>query len=260
MREKFWSKTNIFGLAGILAYAVTTLVLFIPFKGEPSMSLVNWQSPLGIVVIILFASSIALYGHGMFKEESKLSYRDMQGLIERRKKYLPSLDTVIDKRLKRASELANRATQRTLVSYRDKYLLHSWKYVVCKAFWSRNDDLAIQNALAWTGFLKDNLFYGLLKDSDTQYQSLTTQYQNLVAQVIDGKLKKLLDGIWIEERTVYSMRIWCMLSKKSNKVPHTPFGIRFARRGESFGEQTLVRQRSKVTQRISELLEGDYDR
>jgi hypothetical protein len=34
MQDRFWNKTNIFGFAGILAYAVTTLVLFIGYSAS----------------------------------------------------------------------------------------------------------------------------------------------------------------------------------------------------------------------------------
>lgn len=38
---KIWNRDIISALAGILAYAVTTLALFVPFKGVSSVSLID---------------------------------------------------------------------------------------------------------------------------------------------------------------------------------------------------------------------------
>jgi len=259
MEDKFWNKTTIFGLAGLLAYAVTTLVLFIPFKGDPSMSLINWQSPLGIIVVALFVVSICLFTYGIFKKEPRLSYRDVWALVEERNQYLPSLLPIIRGRLERASELASEAGQQTLDFYRGKYLLHSWKYVICKMVWGHNIALASQNALAWTGFMTDNLYYSLLKDNDRQYQLLVTQYSSVIALITDGKLKNLINRLWTSERIINSSKIWTLLSKKSGDVPHTPSGIRLAQKGEVIGVDDLERQFEKVVARIKELKEGAYD-
>ena len=88
--------------------------------------------------------------------------------------------------------------------------------------WGHNIALASQNALAWTGFMTDNLYYSLLKDNDRQYQLLVTQYSSVIALITDGKLKNLINRLWISERIINSSKkrgcpthaIWDTISSK----------------------------------------------
>lgn len=121
---KFWSKTNIYGLAGILAYAVTVLVLFIPFKGESSMSLVDWQSPLGIIVMVLFALSCGLYVWGICKHEHQMTPREAVNLLKGREEYLPKLKNNIQNQTKQLEVNRDLAGKITFTQYLQKYYSH----------------------------------------------------------------------------------------------------------------------------------------
>jgi hypothetical protein len=146
MGKRFWIKENIFGLAGILAYAVTTLVLFIPFKGEPSMSLINWHSPLGYLVIGLFVLSVVFYAIGIFKRDKKLSHNDEDVILKKRQQFLPKLSSAIDNRIKTARVLQTKAERFPLSQYWDKYLRYTFPYIITK--YKPKKDLEITNALA----------------------------------------------------------------------------------------------------------------
>ena len=121
-----WDKTRIATIAGLLAYIVTILILFIPFKGESAMSLINWQTPLGIVVIVFFVVSITLYAIACFKRE--LSYPDKEKKVKQRQENLPLLRNSIDAILERQKELAFEIGKRPLQNFFDEYLKKSKEY------------------------------------------------------------------------------------------------------------------------------------
>lgn len=252
MENKFWNKTNILGLAGLLAYVVTVLVLFIPFKGEPSMSLVNWHSPIGLIVIALFFLSLGLYVYGIFKKpQQQLKLSGLATLVETRKLYLTPLKDNIKDRLSRANYLVKEASEYPLNEYSKKYAptkkapqigVYSWIFVKLR-------------------FIVDNLYFESLKGNDAEYRKLNQEYQFLYTQITDGKLKKLLNGLWSMEHTHNSLNVFTLLSKNNPTVAIkvTPRGLRTARIGEKFGIVAFNRQLDIVMKRIETLLDGVED-
>lgn len=113
-------KTRITAIAGILAYIVAILVLFIPFQGEQAMSLINWHSPLGIVVIAFFVASVVLYGIACFKRE--LHYPDKEKAVNQRREDLPLLRNSIDAIITRQKELTLEIGKVPIESFFNEYL------------------------------------------------------------------------------------------------------------------------------------------
>jgi len=105
--SKIWSKTGISAIAGLFSFVVTMLVLFVPFKGEPAMSLINWQSPLGIIVVVLLIITIVFYAVAIFKHE--LGHREWNIIVEERQEYIPLFRRVVDKMITRMKELSIKA-------------------------------------------------------------------------------------------------------------------------------------------------------
>jgi uncharacterized integral membrane protein len=121
-----WSKSGITTAAGIFAYVVTILVLFIPFEGEPSMSLINWQTPLGIIVIVVFVVSVVLYFIALFKRE--IGYPDKEKIVIQRRENLPLLRQTIDALKIRQREIALDIGKMPLEGFYDDYLKNNNDY------------------------------------------------------------------------------------------------------------------------------------
>jgi hypothetical protein len=250
MGKKIWNKTNILTLAGILAYVVTILVLFIPFKEDPSMSLVNWHSPLGIVVIFVFMFSVILYFLAFFKREQiRLTKSQLDSLIENRQKYLLPLQTLVKDRLKIADSISLTAGKNPLEDYQKRYL----------PFHRNKTPLQIQNALANRGFMYNNRYYQLLKDSNKEFQSTIQSYDVNYVQIKDKKLKKYLNQLWQREHWTNSMKSYTILAKNEKRIKHTPFGLSVAKIGERVNEENRNAAMKIVFERIDELLDGDDD-
>ena len=250
MLKMFWNKNNISTLAGILAYAVTTLVLFIPTKGESQMSLVNWQSPMGITIIGLFVLSVALYAISIAKREKQLSYHDMKVLIEKRREYLEPLKVVIKGRLTRSDYLVKQASELPLEEYHKKYALRL----------KTNKATAIYSWIfIKQNFMVDNLYYGSLKDNDSEYRPMIKDYEFMYAQIKDRKLKRKLNGLWQFEHMCNSINIFALLSKNHPDIKKTIHGLRTARTGEKYNADAIKRQLNDVMTRIDQLLDGEED-
>jgi hypothetical protein len=259
MQNKFWNKTNIFGLAGILAYSVTTLVLFIPFKGEPSMSIIDWRSPLGIIVIVLFVISVILYIWGIFKKEKTLSFNDKKALVEGRAQLLPKLRLCIDSRLKATRPLINKAESLSLNQYWEKYLKNTMPYIITKKKPER--PLQIANSLVRHGFMFNNLYYQELKEADGNYKRTVDNYKLTISQVdsiiSDKKLNSLLRGLWKYEHMHHSIQIYASLNMGNKNIPNTPLGYRGGLKGKHFSEEGFQSLLTDVNKRITYLLEAN---
>lgn len=259
MESRFWNKTNIFGMAGILAYAVTTLVLFIPFKGEPSMSLVDWQSPLGIIVIVLFFISIVLYCVGIFTHEHQLSPREAADLLESRKQYLPKLKDIVMKKTKQLESIRDLASKMSIDEYLKSYIMTSSESKL-----NTNKVLDILKLDTISGYksgiaMYHNLYYEDLKKDDDLLKPMETEYDLLIAQVKDRKLKKILNELWdVTDKT--NSRIIFESMMKNSKKPLSPSRKNLVNDVEKFYSRKIKPiPMTRVLNRIDDLLNGESD-
>jgi hypothetical protein len=256
MGNTFWNKTNILGLAGLLAYAVTFLVLLIPFKGEPSVSLVDWRSPLGIIVICLFVTSIGLYIWGILKRS--LSFNDKKALVEGRRQTLSDLRQSIDRRLKATRPLATKAERMSILQYWDKYLKNTYPYIITKQ--KPRKPLEITNSLVKHGFMWNNLYYQELKENDGNYKRAVDEY-NINYSKIDDRGRKALERplrwLWRLEHITSSTQIYTTFSMNNKQIPNAPSGYRKGLWGKHKCEESLQDCLTNVENQISKLVQGD---
>jgi hypothetical protein len=153
---KIWNKTGISALAGLLAYIVTVLVLFIPYKGETAVSAIDWRSPLGLVFIGLFSLSVILYSVSIFKRD--LDFFQKKSILEQRQEYLPLLRETIEQIIVHFKELSKEAGKLPLESYFDKYLKLNSTY---QRIFNRlpHKDLALRREIAICLALQSKLFF-----------------------------------------------------------------------------------------------------
>ena len=258
MPNKFWNKTNIFGLAGILAYAVTTLVLFIPFKGEPSMSIVDWQSPLGIIVMTFFLLSCGLYAWGICKHEHHLSPREAADLLESRKEYMPQLKGNVANRTKQLEHIRDMASDMIFNEYLSKYVSDPSKLNI------KNHGLFfVLKEYVLIGFkvgsaMYNNLYYEDLKKADDVLRPLETEYDLLVSQVKDKNLKKKLNEHWdIVDKTNSRIIFEQMMRKKDTLSPIRRNLVNIVEKFYSRKLKPITIRR--INDRIDELLYGELD-
>lgn len=254
MGKSFWNRDRIIGLAGLLAYAVATLILFIPFKGDATVSLVDWNSTLGVIVITFFVVSVGLYIYGIFKPERTLSYRDKKAIVEERQPILKELEEVIQQRLRVAKELSDIAVKLPLSQYWDKYLKHSWPAILYPKVAPK--PIVIMNQLFKHGFIWNNIFFTWLKEENKRHKSLVNKVDFFCTQIRDNELEKRLTGLWKFEHTANSAQIYTNLSIK-NKLPHSPTGLRGGLRGKRNTQVALNKQLEFVEERIQQLRGGD---
>lgn len=253
MGNKFWSKDNIFGLAGIVAYAVATLAMFVPFKGEQAVSLIDWHSLLGKIVIVLFVISLGLYAWGIFKRESNLRYLDQKALLEARQEYLPDLREAIHKRFEIAKQLRAKAAKLPLTTYWSKHLKYTWRYIGRKRI---PKPLEITNELRKRGFVRNNTEYRLLKENDGRYRHWVGKYDLANAQNNDKKLRGDLHTLWKSEHLCGSIEIFALLNMNNSKIPNIPSGVRGGLWGKDLSEEGWKTYLTEVEKRIDELLIG----
>ncbi|MBI2860568.1 MAG: hypothetical protein HYX91_03555 [Chloroflexi bacterium] len=255
MEKYFWNKTNIYGLAGIVSWAITVLVLFIPFKGDSTVSLVIWNSPLGIIVITLFVIAVVLYAYALFKTEKRLSFNDQKAIVSERQKVLPELRESVEKRLKALRPLMNKAEKLPLMQYWEKYLKNTMPYLVTKR--KPQKPIEITNKLVRKKFPINNLYYYELKETDPFYKRILDNYNIILSKVDDKKLKKKLHSLWWLEHIARSLQIYASLSMNNKKIPNVPMGYRGGYRGKQYTEDGFQIQLKDIESRINELLRGD---
>ncbi len=216
------------------------------------MSLVDWQSPLGVTVIVLFCISVILYVLALIKKDhipKRLTRPELDLLIKERSKYLKPLEVVIKKRLEIVDGLAYVASQCSLDEYQQRYL----------PFQRNKKPLAIQNALFKKGFMWNNHYYQLLKDTDSKLQPIMEDYKVYFAQIKDNSLRKYLNKLWMAEHMTNSFKTYAIVAKGDKRIPHTPHGLNVARIGENINESNIDISLKRVMERIHELLEGAED-
>lgn len=259
MGNKFWNKTNIYGLAGALSWVITVLVLFIPFKGDSTVSLVQWDSPLGIVVIALSCIVAALYFIAILKHDKVLSFNDKKALLEERGKILPKLQTAIDNRLKAALPLKNKAEKYPLSKYWEDYLRYTLRYIGRRN--KPKSDQEISNQLFNKGFMLNNLYYQDLKEQDGNYKRSVECYNLVLSQVKttvnDKELVKRLNYLWRMEHWCRSTQIYATIKMSNKKIPNIPLGYHGGLWGKHTNEQGFQGQLEFVKKRITELMEAN---
>lgn len=189
--------------------------------------------------------------------KKELTYLEKKAIIEHRKEYLPRLRELIKKRLSDTDRLATEASKLSLADYRDKYLMNAWQYKLCHWHFRKDEDQAILSALSSTTFFTNNLYYASLKENDSLFSELTSQYRVVYAENKDRKLAKLLKTLWKFERFVNSIQIFALLSKNNPKIRNSPMGLRIGIRGQESGYEVVDAHFNKVLARIDELENGE---
>jgi hypothetical protein len=267
--NKIWDKTTISNIAGILAYAITILVLFIPYKEGSAMSNIEWNSPFGIIIIILFIASIVLYGLSILKKEKTLSLRDIYAIVEHRESYLPQLKNTIDAILIRKRELAIEAGKLSLEQYYDKYLkLNKTFKVVYKVLKDNPNDktarrkVAIITSLQMKNFGMNNVYLLELEDKDNNgIIQLQKDYDNLYSKNTDKLLAKELRLLFKKyAKWAYSGLALVELAKNNGLPYKDPKYIAAFYDKPRILEDMLRKQHQSVNKRFDELLiEGVQD-
>jgi hypothetical protein len=220
------------------------------------MSLIDWRSPLGIVVIVLFILSVFLYIYGILKREKEMSFSDKKALVEERKQYLPKMRELIGKRLTLSKQIAIRASKVTLEQYKLQYLNNTWPYFIHRR--KHYEPVKILSSLWKQGFAWDNLHYRYLKENDNQYQQIVSSYNNYLARIEDKKIKKYLDTLWLFEHIGHSSYIFALISlNHTNKIRNNSFGTRGGYKGKDISENEIKKQLDDVEKRITELERGE---
>ncbi len=261
--SRMWSKTGISALAGLLAFVATFLVLFVPAKGEPAVSLVNWQSPLGIAVMVLVALAVAFYIISIRKREP--GRRDMNAIVKQRQEYLPQLGKTVDQILSRKRELAIQAGKLPLEKYYDKFLAHGkiFDRQYRKLAKTHKDELtrrkvAIAMALYLESFWKKNTYFLELQEGDTSIlKPLLEEYKAHKAHNTDRILSGNLRCLFGVTQLCYSVIAFAELGK-SNNLPFksAKYLNKFYEKPKLI-ETQLEKLHQAVSRRIDELRRGD---
>jgi hypothetical protein len=259
MPKNLFSKTNISLTAGLLAYIVTILVLFIPFEGQPSMSLIDWHSYLGIIVITLFVLSLVLYIYGILKHDKCLSPKEALELLNKRKEYLPELKTIIENKIKEHDLCRDKASNTSIEDYSKSYFWNNHKYRSSLKRHPNNINLAFQEALFASGFITDNLLYQDLIKRDPNMSNIESKYNILFAQITDKKLKKYIKDYWWYEQRFNSWRVLEEIIKNGKyKININKLRI-LNTVSNKFSSPQKNKALSKIMNRIDELLDGMED-
>jgi hypothetical protein len=252
MWNKLFKRDSVAAIATLSVSAASFIANFV-LEGW-TMQIEQWLTPLGIASVMLFIGGISLFVYNFFRRE--LKFRDKQQVVEDRKKYLASLKDVVNKRLSIAQQLRIKAIRYPLKNYWERYIKNTMPFIVTKQ--KPKTSLEITRAL-WKHHLHtDNHYYTLLKDNDTRYSRVVTDYNTLFIQIGDRKLKAKLNWLWRLEHTVGSLDIFTSLSINDFKIPHSSRGIKAGRFGKKLSDKALFEKALKeVDSRIDYLISGE---
>jgi len=228
-----------------------TLLSLIPYIQESAnMDTLSW---------IFFGTGVSLVAfgvlYGIFKQEKHLNWRDKEAITKTRKPIVIEFQTQFHKRFKLLQELKNKAEKTPLEKYQEKYLDNTPAFMV-KNHKSEKPLIIIQS-LARHGFLLNNLHYQFLKETDTSYQFVVSEYNLKLAQIRDSQLNQLMKTFWVREHQVRSTIIYASLSMNNPKIPNIPIGYIGGLSGKHMTEKVLQDLQSNIEKRIEELINGD---
>jgi len=222
------------------------------------MSLVDWQSPLGIIVIALFLLSCGLYAWGICKHEHHLSPREVADLLESRKEYLPQLKGNVANKTKQLEHIRDMASDMIFNEYLSKYVSDPSKLNI------KNHGLfLVLREYVLIGFkvgsaMYNNLYYEDLKKADDVLRPLETEYDLLVSQVKDKNLKKKLNEYWdIVDKTNSRIIFEQMMRKKDTFSPIRRNLVNIVEKFYSRKLKSITIRR--INDRIDGLLYGELD-
>ncbi len=258
MERRFWNKTVILDIASIVSNLAALGIMFIPQRGEDKMTILNWQSPQGILVIALIATSVVLVIIGIFLKDTHLSFNDKKALIQERSRSLAELRSHIDSRLRAAQPLMNKAERLPLLEYWKMYLKNTYPYIVTRQ--TPKTPLEIANALRKHNFLWNNEYYGELKEQDGNYKRVLNNYHMSLAKV-DRRSRKILtpslNGLWRLEHWSNSCQIFGTISMKNKGIPNTPTGYSGGLKGKHMAAGGFQTALTDVQNKIGELMRGE---
>ena len=226
------------------------------------MSLINWQSPLGVVVIVIFATSVILYGIGIFKRE--LGFYEKKVMLDQRQEYIPLFRQVVDKMLTRMKELAVEAGKLPLEQYYNKYLKlnNTYKREYLKLSFSHKDEkvrckVAIVAALGKKGFGRKNSYLYELEDKDTSMDALKKEYAIFLARANDNPLSKSLKRLFKQAMVMYSGYSIAEIAKNNDFPFKDPKYINVTYEKPKILESFVNIFHKWVNERFDALLRGD---
>lgn len=209
-------------------------------------------SPAVAGVMLVVTVLLGIYAYRKMTISKAITDRDVNEYRARkrnRKTYLQPLQSNIKKRITLANQLCIKAGNLSLTEYQEKYL----------PFQKNMKPLAIQQALFHKGFMWDNKFYQYLKDTDYQYQRLTTNYSFYLNQVRDKRLKDELNQLWCLEHKQNSAKAFDILTQKEKSIKNTITVLSIAKTGEKIETRTVNISQKKVFGRIEKLIGGAED-
>jgi hypothetical protein len=230
-----------------------TILSIVPyFQQGANMNLTSW-------IFVGVGFSLVLFGvlYGIFKPEKHMKLKDKNELLIRRRDYLQKLKDIIRERLSILGKLATEATKLSLTNYRDKYLKYSWSYKLSRLIFCRDEDLAIVNALSWSKFEWNNLYFTSLRENSVELAQVMVNYDTLCAEETNKKLRNVLNSFWRYAHRFYSIRIYALLSKNNPHIRNMPIGLRIASIGQQWGDSVLNENLEKIWSIINDLLEGE---
>ena len=234
-------------------FGVGSLILaLLPFSQEGAkMNITSWAL-VGIGMILVL--------WGVFKPEHRLTPREAADLLESRKKYLPQLKDNIINKTKRLEYVRDVASKITFDEFLRKFVLGSPSDPKNKeaGFW----DIAKFYVIAGfktSGAMYNNLYYEDLKRKDDILNPLETEYDLLVAQNKDKKLRKKLNEYWdVADKS--NSRIIFERMMRNAKHPLSPSRKNLVNLVEKFYSRKIKPiPISNLMNRIDELLCGASD-
>jgi hypothetical protein len=213
------------------------------------------MTALNIIAAAIFIAPILWYVWGVKKDKriKPLNSDEEESVwkirIQKRKKYLLPLRTRVLERIKIADKLVIQAGKYPLGKYKEKYL----------PFHKNNRALSIKNSLFKAGFMSNNLYYQLLKDTNTKVQGIIREYDIYYMQIEDKPLKSELNQLWVVEHKANSGRIFALISKQADGIRNIPVGIKIGKIGEDLHRDNINNHVRKVLQRIDGLLSDEVE-
>lgn len=243
MRDRLFNRTT---LSGIGAWILSVL----PFFQEGSMMNATSWALLAIGTILVL--------WGILKREHQLSPKEAANLLKDRAEYLPKLKNNIQEQTKQVEHIRDIASKITFTQYLGKY------YSFLKGTKKRSSFIGKIGDIPWAirivpSGVTNNLYYHDLKKMDDLYNSLETEYELLLPEIKDRKLKKKLKNFWDLE-DMNNSRIAFGQMVKNDKYPISPEARKIANKMEKFYKRSLkLIPITEIMERIDELLDGEPD-
>ena len=227
---RFFKSRLLVGIGGL------ALTIAPYFQESDTMNIYTWS-------LVVIGSALVLWG--VIKPEHQLSPKEAVELLRNRRTYLPRLKKNIEKQIRQLEYIRGIASKFTFTQYLGKYY-------------------SSQNSFKWAVKIApigmyNNLYYQDLKNTNDAINVLEAEYDILVSQVTDPKLKKKLKQYW-EVENMNNSRIVFSNMMKNDKYEIKPIVRMLSNIIDGISRRNVkVPSIRDVMVRIDELLRGALD-